>query len=112
MSSPTGLSARKAELIAASARARQDIRAGLAVRTDRGAPMARLLDKGRALLLQPAVLGALTVGLLAVGPRRLFRIVRWTAVVLPLHPLGRRLIPLIGARLLSALDDGSRKRDL
>lgn len=110
MTRPTSLAVRKAELIAASARARQEIRAGLSVRTDRGAPMARLLDKGGALLRQPATLGALAVGLVAIGPRRLFRLARWTAVVLPLHPLGRRLIPLIGARLLSALDEGTRRR--
>ena len=110
MTRPTSLALRKAELIAASARARREIRAGLSVRTDRGAPMTRLLDKGSALLRQPAALGALAVGVIAIGPRRLFRLVRWTAVVLPLHPLGRRLIPLIGARLLSALDEGSRRR--
>ena len=104
------LAARKAELVAASARARQNVRGQLSARAAQDAPAARLLSAAGSLLREPVVLGAIAVGLVAIGPRRLFRLVRWTAVTLPLHPLGRRLIPVLGARLLSALDERPRHR--
>ncbi|MFP5460684.1 MAG: hypothetical protein ACLGII_03805 [Gammaproteobacteria bacterium] len=104
------LAARKAALVAASARARQDLRGQLSARAVRDTPTARLVSTAGSFLREPLVLGVLAVGLLAIGPRRLFRLVRWGAVVLPLHPLGRRLIPVIGARLLAVLDERPRPR--
>lgn len=104
------LAARKAALVAASARARQDLRGQFSARAVRDTPTARLVSTAGSLLREPLVLGVIAVSLLAIGPRRLFRLVRWGAVVLPLHPLGRRLIPAIGARLLAVLDERSRPR--
>lgn len=104
------LAERKAALVAASAKARQQVRSQLSTRAVRDAPAARLLSSAGSLLREPLVIGAIAVGLLAIGPRRLFRLVRWSAVVLPLHPLGRRLIPVIGARLLAALDERPSRR--
>lgn len=103
-------SERKAALVAASARTRADLRAQLSSPTLRDVPAARLLSSAGSLLREPVIIGAITVVILAIGPRRLFRLVRWTALVLPFHPLGRRLIPAIGARLLAALDERPRQR--
>ena len=49
------------------------------------------------------VIGGLVFVLVAVGPRRLFGVLRWAAFALPLHPLGRRLVSAVGARLLGKL---------
>lgn len=104
------LAARKAALVAASAQARRDIRGQVSARAVRDTPTAQLLSTAGSFLREPLVLGVIAVGLLAIGPRRLFRLVRWGAMVLPLHPLGRRLIPAIGARLLALLDERPRPR--
>lgn len=101
---PAGTPAeRKAALAAASARIRGELRAQLSPAAVRDTQAARLMNAASALLRQPVVVGAVAVTLLAIGPRRVFRLLRWTALSLPLHPLGRRLIPALGARLLSAL---------
>jgi hypothetical protein len=110
---PAGTAAeRKATLVAASARLRSELRAQLSPAAVRDTQAARLLSSAGALLRQPVVVGAIAVTLLAIGPRRVYRLVRWTALTLPLHPLGRRLIPALGARLLSALtaDTPARSR--
>jgi hypothetical protein len=108
--SDDSLAGRKAALVAASAKARQDLRGQLSTRAVSESPAVRLLSTAGSLLREPLVLGVIAVGLLAIGPRRLFRLVRWGVVVLPLHPLGRRLIPALGARLMAALDERPRPR--
>lgn len=104
------LAARKAALVAESARVRAGLRLQLAPAVRAEAPMERLLASAQSLLGHPLVLGATVVGLVAIGPRRVFRLLRWSAMTLPFHPLGRRLIPMLGERLLSLLDTLPRGR--
>lgn len=104
------LAERKAALAAASARARADLREQLSPGTLRDTQAARLLDSAGALLREPVAIGVIATALLAIGPRRVLRMLRWTALSLPMHPLGRRLIPLLGARLLSALGAPAPRR--
>lgn len=104
------LAARKAALLAESARTREDLRAQLSPSALRNTPAARLLDAAGSLLREPVVIGAVAVGVVALGPRRLLRALRWAIVTMPLHPLGRRLIPALGTRLLDAISDATRPR--
>jgi hypothetical protein len=50
------------------------------------------------------------VAVVVIGPGRLLRTLRWAAVTLPLHPVGRRLIPVLGARLMSAFSGDQDRR--
>lgn len=104
------LAARKAALIVESARTRESLRAQLSPSALRNTPAARLVDAAGSLLREPLVIGAMAVGAVAFGPRRLLRVLRWVIVTMPLHPLGRRLIPALGTRLLDLLSDTTRPR--
>lgn len=104
------LAERKEALVAESARARIRMRAKAARFEATGAPIARLARSTRPLLREPLVLSAAAVGLALFGPRRLVRLVRWTVVTLPLHPLGRRLMQMVGSRVLDAFDGSSPRR--
>lgn len=94
---------RKAALIAQSERARRRLVAALPMAGGPAAPEAQLAASVASLLRQPAAIGVAAVVLVALGPRRLFSAVRWAAMTLPLHPLGRRVLSALGDRLVSAL---------
>lgn len=93
----------KARLIAASDALRQRIAGELAPAVRFDATADRLLASATTLLRQPAVIGAVALGVALLGPRRVFGVLRWTLVTLPFHPVGRRLIPMIGSRLAAVL---------
>jgi len=95
--------ARKAELVVASALLRRDLTVQFAPVRDLEASVARVGARIASLLRQPVVIGGLVFVLVAVGPRRLFGVLRWAAFALPLHPIGRRLVSAVGARLLGKL---------
>jgi hypothetical protein len=95
--------ARKADLVAASALLRRDLAVQFAPVRDLDASAARLGARVASVLRQPVVIGGLVFVLVAVGPRRLFGVLRWAAFALPLHPIGRRLVSAVGARLLGKL---------
>jgi len=100
---------RKRQLIAQSAHARKRLAGTLAPLARLEASAQRLAGSGLHLLRQPAALGALALLLALVGPRRVLRGLRWVAVALPLNPVGRRLLPLIGARLAAWLTATPRR---
>lgn len=97
---------RKARLVGEAERVRRDLVAELPVNADAGLEEsgARLASAAGALLRrQPVLVAALVFGVVAAGPRRVFAALRWAAVTLPLHPVGRRLIATVGDRLIDAL---------
>jgi hypothetical protein len=101
---------RKARLMAESARARRRLAANLAPMLQIEASAEQMFTRAASVLRQPAVAGALALGLALIGPRRVLGVVRWAVLTLPFHPLGRRLIPVIGARVTAWLAGRRRQR--
>lgn len=104
------LAERKAHLVAASDRARRDLVAKLPAGGGLERSASRIASTASVLIRQPFVIGAAVFLLAVVGPRRIFGALRWVAVALPLHPLGRRVMSLLGARLLDLLSPGPSAR--
>lgn len=101
---------RKARLMAESARARRRLAANLAPALELEASAEQMFARAASVLRQPAVAGALALGLALVGPRRVLGVLRWAVVTLPFHPIGRRLIPVLGARVSAWLNGRRRQR--
>lgn len=101
---------RKARLMAESARARRRLAETLAPAVQLEASAEQLFSGAAKLLRQPAVAGAVALGVALMGPRRVFGLVRWAVLTLPFHPLGRRLIPAIGSRIGAWLTGRRRAR--
>lgn len=101
---------RKARLMAESARVRRRLAANLAPAAQLEASAERLFAEAARLLRQPAVAGAVALGVALMGPSRVFGVLRWAVLTLPFHPLGRRLIPVIGSRISTWLAGRRRAR--
>lgn len=100
---------RKLRLIADSSRARKRLSQSLAPIARIDASAQQLAGLAAHWLRRPPVIGALVFLAVLAGPGRVLRAARWIAFTLPFHPLGRRLLPVIGQRV-SAWLSGRRAR--
>ncbi len=102
MKSAAEVERRKQAIVAASARLRGDLAVRFAPlrEIESGADWVR--QRARAIAGQPLALAVAVALVVAVGPRRVFGVLRWAAVTVPMTPIGRRLLSALAARLLQA----------
>jgi hypothetical protein len=107
LSSAAEVARRKQAIVAASALLRDDITVRFAPLRELESGTAWLRQCARVVAGQPLALAVAAAVVVAVAPRRVFGVLRWAIVTVPMTPIGRRLLSALAGRLLQAAT-GSR----